>query len=529
MSENNGLPRGWTTTKIGDIVQLVNGLAFKKQQWSKFGRPIIRIQNLNSKDAAFNYCNQAIPTKYHVANGDLLFAWSGTPGTSFGAHVWNGGNAFLNQHIFRVEFDSDQIDRAFLKYAINRNLDDYIRSAHGAAGLAHITKRRFEDSSILVPPHSEQLRIVAKLEELFSDLDAGVAALEHAQANLNRYRSAVLKAAVEGRLTEKWRAEHPDVEPADRLLARILAERRRRWIDAELTKWRVKKSAAGWPATKIAAAEPDERTKFTRKYKEPAAPDTTNLPELPTGWCWATVEQLGDVQLGRQRSPKHHTGKHMRPYLRVANVFEDRIDISDVMEMNFTPEEFETYQLAYGDILLNEGQSMELVGRPAMYRDEVPGACFTNTLVRFRAHKLLNRDFALRVFLAYLKNGRFQRIATITVNIAHLGATRFAELEFPLPPPDEQREIVRLIDEHFSGIDAASETIIASFMRAARLRQSILKRAFEGQLVPQDPNDEPADVLLERIRLSRSGHEVKKTPKSSPRTRRISSHKRTMN
>jgi len=211
----------------------------------------------------------------------------------------------------------------------------------------------------------------------------------------------------------------------------------------------------------------------------------------------------------------------MRPYLRVANVFEDRIDISDMMEMNFTPNEYETFRLSHGDILLNEGQSMELVGRPAMYRNEVPGACFTNTLVRFRAEEGLDPHYALKVFLAYLKNGRFQRIATITVNIAHLGAGRFAEIEFPLPPSEEQEAIIEEVDRHFSVIDAAERAISENLRRAARLRQSILKRAFEGKLVPQDQNDEPAETLLERIRLERSKIENGKQPQQKrPKAKR---------
>ena len=192
----------------------------------------------------------------------------------------------------------------------------------------------------------------------------------------------------------------------------------------------------------------------------------------------------------------------MRPYLRVANVFENRIDISDVMEMNFTPAEFETFKLSFGDILLNEGQSMELIGRPAMYRGEVPGACFTNTLVRFRPMDGVDRNFALNVFLAYLKNQRFQKIATITVNIAHLGAGRFSEIEFPLPPLAEQQQIVALVSEKLSQIESAEVAIEHSLRRAARLRQSILKQAFEGKLVPQDPTDEPASSSLERINRS---------------------------
>ena len=189
------------------------------------------------------------------------------------------------------------------------------------------------------------------------------------------------------------------------------------------------------------------------------------------------------------------------------------------MEMNFTPNEFETYRLGSGDILLNEGQSMELVGRPAIYRDEVPGACFTNTLVRFRVYDNVDTDYALRVFLAYLKNGRFQKIATITVNIAHLGAGRFAEIEFPLPPIEEQAAIIEEVDRHFSLIDAAEKAINLSMARASRLRQSILKKAFEGKLVPQDPKDEPASVLLQRLRASRAHDEANGTAATSKRTR----------
>src|SRR5690242_21963936 len=117
---------------------------------------------------------------------------------------------------------------------------------------------------------------------------------------------------------------------------------------------------------------------------------TNSRCPLPMGWEWAKVGEVGEVKLGRQRSPEHHHGLHMRPYLRVANVYEDRIDTSDVMEMNFTAEEVEVYELKPGDVLLNEGQSIELVGRPAIYGGEVAGACFQNTLIRFRAYAGVN-------------------------------------------------------------------------------------------------------------------------------------------
>jgi len=173
----------------------------------------------------------------------------------------------------------------------------------------------------------------------------------------------------------------------------------------------------------------------------------------------------------------------MRPYLRVANVYEDRIDTSDVMTMNFSPSEFRVYQLKPGDVLLNEGQSLELVGRPAIFNNDVPDACFQNTLVRFRpASTGLEPKFALTVFRAYLWNHRFRKIARWTTNIAHLGAERFAALEFPLPPLVEQRHIVSEVERHESIIRDLETCIDRVTARCAVLRRSILQKAFAGEL-----------------------------------------------
>ena len=286
------LPKGWGMARVDALVELVNGFAFKPTQWKSEGLPIIRIQNLNNPDAPFNYCAENLPDKIRVRNGDLLFAWSGTPGTSFGAHIWRGEDAWLNQHIFKVNFDREYLDERYLRLAINQNLDSYIRQAHGGAGLAHITKGRFEESRLSIAPLNEQRRIVATIEELFSDLDAGVAALKRAKANLKRYRASVLKAAVEGKLTEEWRAKHPAKEPASALLARILKERRQKWQADQLAKF--------------AAAKKEPPKNWRDKYVEPTPPDTTGLPELPADWTWASVQQVGSVQLGRQRAPQHH-------------------------------------------------------------------------------------------------------------------------------------------------------------------------------------------------------------------------------
>jgi type I restriction enzyme S subunit len=272
---------------------------------------------------------------------------------------------------------------------------------------------QFADYPFPLAPLAEQERIVNRIEELLSDLDAGVAALERVQAGLQRYKMSVLKASCEGWL-------FGDIELGDE--------------------------------------------------------------GLPVNWRWIKIKEAGKVQLGRQRAPQHHQGTHMRPYLRVANVFEDHIDLSDVKEMNFTPDEYEIYKLEYGDILLNEGQSPEFLGRPAMYKGELPGGCFQNTLIRFQAYDFVDRQFALFVFRHYMHAGRFTQESQITTNMAHLSSGRFGSIEFPLPPLDEQRRIVAEVERRLSVVGQVESAVEMGLVRAGRLRQSVLRSAFEGKL-----------------------------------------------
>lgn len=188
----------------------------------------------------------------------------------------------------------------------------------------------------------------------------------------------------------------------------------------------------------------------------------------------------------------------MRPYLRVANVMEDRLDLRDVKWMNFDPDEFAHYSLRPGDILLNEGQSPDLIGRPAIYNGEIDGCCFQKTLLRFRAGPCCTTDFAQIVFLHYLHAGEFRKLAPITTNMAHLTRVRFVEMPFPVPPLEEQEAIVVAVRSAFDAMSAESLAAVGEPVPA--LRQSILHAAFTGRLVPQDPADEPAAALLARLR-----------------------------
>jgi len=469
VSMENELPGGWIETTLENFVEICDDLRLPVNADERAGRI--------GPYPYYGATGQVGWIDNYLMDGEyVLVGEDGAPFLDpFKSKAYMvSGKCWVNNHAHVLKCFEELGNNKYLMYFLNAF--DYREVVNGTTRLK-LTQGAMRQISILLPPLPEQRRIVAAIEQQFSRLDAAVTSLQHARAKLKRQRAAILKAAVEGTLTAEWRAQHPASETAEQLLQRILHERRAKWEGEQLGK--------------------------KKAYKEPELLDMENLPELPDGWCWASVEQVGKVQLGRQRAPQYHTGPHMRPYLRVANVFEDRIDTSDILTMNFTPEEYETYRLKYGDILLNEGQSLELIGRPAMYRDELPGACFQNTLVRFKASSNLLPQYALALFRVYLHTKRFQRIGKHTTNIAHLGAGRFAALEFPLPPLAEQQQIVSEVEASLSIIAQTELEVEANLKRAERLRQTILAEAFAGRLVPQRPGDEPASVLLERIRQGR--------------------------
>jgi type I restriction enzyme S subunit len=200
---------------------------------------------------------------------------------------------------------------------------------------------------------------------------------------------------------------------------------------------------------------------------------------LPRGWRMTTVEQAGRLDLGRQRHPDWHAGPEMRPYLRVANVFEDRIDTVDVKHMDFSGV-FDRYRLHPGDVLLNEGQTPELLGRPAIYRGEPADCAFTNSLIRFRPNPDVLSEWALLVFRHYMRTGRFTRESRITTNIAHLSLGRLKSIEFPIPTTEEQRRIVEVVEDHLSRVEAGLAYIVAAERRVRRLSETAVERAVAG-------------------------------------------------
>ena len=442
------LPDDWSWTPLGDICDAINGRAFKSTEWREAGVPIIRIQNLKDPSATFNYFQGDLSENHQVRSGDLLFAWSGTPGTSFGAHIWRGPDAALNQHIFNVRFDRAKLDTKYFCYALNQNVSRYVEQAQGGVGLAHITKSKFMASMIPVAPLDQQKRIVAEIEKQFSCLDEAVASLKRVKANLKRYKAAVLKAAVEGRLVETEaglaRREGRSYETGAQLLQRILETRRSQW-------------------------------QGKGKYKEPAAPDTTNLPELPEGWVWASADQLMSLITD---------GEHITPLrsesgvllLSARNVLNGQLDLSVV---DYVPEEehlrlSQRFSVMAGDVLLSCSGS---VGRSCVVPN---GAKFS--LVRSVAvlrPVVIPANFVCYQIQSPLLQSQIATRKTQTAQ-ANIFQGKIRQLVFALPPEVEQQRIVAEVDRRLSLLRETEAQVDANLLRAECLRQSILMKAFKA-------------------------------------------------
>ena len=269
------IPDSWEWVRVRNCTELFNGRAFKPSDWTVMGLPIVRIQNLNDEKAPFNYYDKSVDEDVHLYGGELLFAWSGTPGTSFGAHIWRDQEAVLNQHIFKLLFDENALFKPYYMYALNQRVGSLIKAAHGSAGLQHVTRGVFESTLIPLPPFAEQIRIVEKLNVLFPIVDHYSSAYD----NLNNLQSAfpealkksILHEAVRGKLVP----QNPNEEPASVLLERIRAEKQRLIKEGKIKK------------------DKHESIIFRRDNShyekldgvERCIDDETPF-EIPENWCW---------------------------------------------------------------------------------------------------------------------------------------------------------------------------------------------------------------------------------------------------
>ncbi|MGK3969977.1 hypothetical protein WMF38_31645 [Sorangium sp. So ce118] len=448
---------------------------------------------------------------------DLLVERSNTPELVGTAALFPGpgGFAVFPDLIIRVRIRRELNVRyvaAFLSSEMARQ--HFRRRAQGIAGsMPKIDQAAVEETLVPLAPLEEQVRILAAIEQNLSDIDAGVSSLERVLANLKRYRVAVLRAACEGRLVpteaELARKEGREYEPGDVLLRRILAERRARWEADQLTKMKAKGQVA-------------RDVRWKAKYEEPEGPDTSDPTELPEGWTWAKLDTLLRETLRNGHSARAVEGAGIDGVRTLT--------LTAVTNGVFGPENTKItvadstriadLWLEPGDILVQRSNTPELVGTTRRFPGPAGFAIFPDLMIRVRVTSLVQSQYVELVLRSERVHRYFrQRAQGIAGSMPKIDQETVAATAIMLPPIAEQRRIVIEVDRLLSVADELERTVRAQLARAQRLRQSVLKHAFQGKLVPQNPNDEPASVLLDRICGDENTTELKKPRRQSSRRR----------
>ena len=478
------LPQRWVWTTLGEIAMWGSGGTPLKSKSGYYGGniPWVKIGDLNeglvstSGDMITQDGLENSSAKW-VEKGSLLVAMYG----SIGKLGIAGINLTTNQAIAFTKLDESLLNTKFVFWYIYSIRSELFNRSKGATQ-KNISQTVLKKIAFPLSPLPEQHRIVTKVEELFTRLDAGVGALTNTKAQLKRYRQSVLKSACEGRLVpteaELARAEGRDYEPADVLLARIGKERREKW-----------------------EAEKKRKGRKSAKYKEPAAPDVSGLPE---GWVWATSDAIFWFVTSGSRGWAKYYSDSGPIFLRIGNLDHDStaIDLSNIQRVQ-PPAGAEGNRtgIIAGDILISITAD---IGMIALVPEDIEEAYINQHVALARPVSTISPSY-LAWFLSSQEGGqkqflKLQRGATKM----GLGLDDIRAVNIPLPPLAEQHRIVAEIERRLSVADEIEKTIDQSLKQAERMRQSILKRAFEGKLVSQDLNDKPASVLLEQIKKEKS-------------------------
>jgi len=448
------LPRSWSTCRFDDVVGLVSdaGRKLKQADYLRAG-PIPVVDQGETFIGGFTE--------------DRALLYEGTlPVIVFGDHT---RRVKYVDFPFAVGADGVKLLSPkpcflpkFLFYAIqNLELPNRGYSRH----LQYLRKM-----TLPVAPLPEQHRIVAEIEKQFTRLDVSLTALRRVHVNLKRYRAATLAAACEGRLVpteaELARAEGREYESGEALVQRIGI------------------TTAGQSSNGV------------------------------EGWITARLDAVAQIKGGLTKGQQRSATDVLRPvpYLRVANVQRGWLDLSEVKTIDATGAEIEQLRLVAGDVLFNEGGDRDKLGRGWIWQGQIEECIHQNHVFRARIRDGVLHPKLLSWYANSAGQEYFSAEGKQTTNLASINRTKLAALPVPVPPFVEQLRIVAEVERRLSLVEKLEAVVEDAQRRAAALRQSILKRAFAGKLVPQDPDDEPADVLLERIRAERVAISANSSP-----------------
>ena len=396
----------------------------------------------------------------------------------------------------------------------------------GSNNLRNLKFKDYINIGVPLPPEYEQHRIVAKIEELFSELDKGIEYLKTARKQLKIYRQALLKQAFEGKLTEQWRKENASkLETAEQLLERIKQERAARY-QQQLEDW--KTAVKQWVANGKEGKRPSKPRK-PKLFDPISDKDLVGLEALPTGWVYSKFGELIENSQNGLSKRNSKTGAETT-VLRLADISQEEIDLSDTRKIRLTENEQQKYLLKKNDLLcIRVNGSPDLVGRYVLVKEEAALA-YCDHFIRYRPLLSLSDSgylkyyFNTRYVRRYVDLNKVSSAGQNTVNQDTMGNILVAYCGI-----HEQQEIISILEEKLSVLDSLDKSMSEQLTKSEALRQSILKKAFSGQLVPQDPNDEPASVLLAHIAKEKQEAAARakqvKAEKKSPKARKSGTRK----
>lgn len=466
-AENNmhELPSNWVWTNLGDISKDVEKISPRENSDKEFLYiDIASIDNKKQKIISHKkYLGKDAPSRARqlIKTGDILFSTVRTylKNIAIVDETYNGQIASTGFCVIRP--DKLMSGKLLFHYSQTYPFLNSLNPKQRGTSYPAVRNSDVFSQPFPLAPLPEQHRIVARIEELFSHLDAGVLALQKAKAQLQRYRQAVLKAAVEGRLTEGWRKAHPEVELIEQTI------------------------------------------KSGKKSTERLDLSTYMLPNLPATWKWIALHMIADAI---DPQPSHRTPPEVDegvPYIGIGDVDEDgslNFNLARKVSKEILIEHRERYQLKVGDFIFGK---IGTLGRPARLTTPFNYTLSANVILIKPNLSYINQKFLFSFMESPLMDNLLRKDSRATTQAA-FGIKKVRMLQIPLPPQKEQNIIVDRLDQLISVSDDMRDIIEQEINRADHLRQSILKRAFEGKLVSQDPNDEPASVLLERIRAERT-------------------------
>ena len=486
---DNFLPSSWVLCKFGDIAKIKNGYAFKskcfkKNNILKTDIPLVKQSQLRGtsidlSDAIYLDSEYAKSHKnYLLKKDDVLIGMSGSIGKVC-IYDYNFP-ALQNQRTGKIVPHLNNILNNKFFWIYLSNIEQVLIKQAKGMGVQNISAKDIEALNFPLPPLNEQKRIVVKIEELFSELDNGIQNLKTAKNKLKLYRQSVLKHAFEGKLTEKWREEHQDKLPSpETLLEEIKHEREKRY-EKQLEMWKEGK-----------------KPKKPKKNLSISNEEFSQLASIPHSWQWSPFNNIVmESVLGKMLDKKKNRGTY-KPYLRNINVRWGKFNLNDIYDMRIEDSEQQRFELLKNDLIICEGGEP---GRCAIWKDEQTEMYLQKALHRVRFPlQYINNKFVYFFIVYANSNGHLAKFFTGTT-IKHLTGQGLSNFQIPICSKEEQNQIVQEIESRLSIVERLELDINENLKKSESLRQSILKKAFEGKLVEQDINDESADKLLTRIK-----------------------------